>query len=86
MTTLMLQAAPFVEFVTPKIRSFYQRFLHTLDAIAEAKLRNAVPERQLQQTLGAEIEQPTPRHQSIAHSGGIRSPIDWDDFWPATSV
>ena len=47
MTTLMLQAAPLVAFVTPTMRRFYQRFLHTLDAIAEAKLRHAVPEPQL---------------------------------------
>jgi hypothetical protein len=47
MTTLIMQAAPFVEFVTPTIRSLYQQFLHTLNAIAEAKLRNTEPERQL---------------------------------------
>ncbi len=77
MTTLMLQAAPFVEFVTPKIRSFYQRFLHTLDAIAEAKLRNAVPERQLHKAR-RQIERQR-RAISNRHSGGI-PPLDWDDF------
>ena len=77
MTTLMLQAAPFVEFVTPKMRSIYQRFLNTLDAIAEAKLRNAVPERQLRNA----------RHQVESQRGVIsnRRPddialLDWNDF------
>ena len=49
MTTLILQATPFVEMVAPKLRTLYLRFLRALDAFAEAKMRNAVPEWQLRQ-------------------------------------
>lgn len=77
MTTLIMQAAPFVEFVAPKIRSFYKRFLRTLDAIAEAKLRNAVPARQLRKAR-RQIEH---QHRIVSHRrpGGIAL-LDWDDF------
>jgi hypothetical protein len=47
MTALILQVIPFVEVVTPKLRAVYMRFLHALDAFAEARMRNAVPAWQL---------------------------------------
>lgn len=47
MTALILQATPFVEMVAAKLQSAYLRFLHALDAFAEARMRNAVPEREL---------------------------------------
>ena len=47
MTTPMLQVTPFVEMAAPKLQAVYRRLLHALDAFAEAKMRNAVPERQL---------------------------------------
>ena len=77
MTTLIMQAAPFVEFVAPKIRSLYQRFLHALDAMAEAKLRNAVPERQLRKAPRQNEHQR--RIVGNRRSGGIAL-LDWDDF------
>ena len=47
MTALILQATPFVEMVAAKLQSVYLRFLRALDAFAEAKMRNAVPEWEL---------------------------------------
>jgi hypothetical protein len=47
MTALIMQATPFVEMVAPKFRAVYLRLLNALDAFAEAKMRNAVPEWQL---------------------------------------
>jgi hypothetical protein len=47
MTTVIMQATPFVEMVAPKLRTIYLRFLRALDAFAEAKMRNAVPKRRL---------------------------------------
>jgi hypothetical protein len=47
MTALILQAKPFVEMVAPKLQTVYLRFLHALDDFAEARMRKAVPERQL---------------------------------------
>jgi hypothetical protein len=47
MTALLLQATPFVEMVAPKLQTVYRRFLHALDAFAEAKMRSAVPEQKL---------------------------------------
>ena len=47
MTAMFLQAAPFVETMAPKLQSVYVRFLHALDAFAAARMRKAVPERQL---------------------------------------
>ena len=44
MTTLIMQAAPFVEIVAPKLQTIYLRFLRALDAFAENRMRNAVPE------------------------------------------
>ena len=44
MTTLIMQAAPFVGAVAPTLQAFYLRFLSTLDAFAENRIRNAVPE------------------------------------------
>ena len=44
MTALILQARPFVERVAPKVQAVYQQFLHALDAFAEARMRNAVPQ------------------------------------------
>jgi hypothetical protein len=47
MTALILQATPLVQTVAPTVRTIYRRFLHALDAFAEAKMRNAVPEEKL---------------------------------------
>jgi hypothetical protein len=44
MTALILQATPFVEVVAQKLQTVYLRVLHALDAFAEARMRNAVPE------------------------------------------
>jgi len=46
MTTLIMQAAPFVEAVAPKLQTIYRRFLRALDAFAENRIRNAVSERE----------------------------------------
>lgn len=47
MTALILRATPLIEMVASKLQAVYLRFLHALDAFAEAKMRNAVPEWQL---------------------------------------
>lgn len=47
MTALIPQAKPFVEMVAPKLQIAYLRCLHAIDDFAEARMRNAVPERQL---------------------------------------
>ena len=47
MTVPILQAKPFVEMVAPKLQIAYMRCLHALDEFAEARMRNAVPERPL---------------------------------------
>jgi hypothetical protein len=47
MTTVNLKAKPFVEIVATKLQIAYLRCLHALDDFAEARMRNAVPERQL---------------------------------------
>ena len=44
MTTLIMQATPFVEMVAPKLQTIYLRFLRALDAFAENRIRNAVSE------------------------------------------
>ena len=49
MSTLIMQATPFVEMVAPKLQAMYLQFLNALDAFAEAKMRSAVPTRQLQE-------------------------------------
>jgi hypothetical protein len=43
MTTLIMQATPFVEMVAPKVQAMYLQLLNALDAFAEAKMRSAVP-------------------------------------------
>ena len=50
MTTLIMQATPFVEMVAPKLQAMYLQFLNALDAFAEAKMRNAVPDEAVAQT------------------------------------
>ena len=52
MTTLILQATPFVHAVAPALQAAYRRFLRALDAFAEARMRKAVPERYLRKALG----------------------------------
>jgi hypothetical protein len=47
MTAQLLQAMPFAVMAAPKIRAAYRRFLGALDDFAAAKMRNAVPEREL---------------------------------------
>ena len=47
MPSQILRAAPVAGMVALKLQTVYQRFLHALDAFAEAKMRNAVPERDL---------------------------------------
>ena len=47
MTALILQATPFVKMVGPKLQAIYKRVLQALDAFAESRMRNAVPEWQL---------------------------------------
>ena len=47
MTALILQVTPFVEMVTPQLQAVYKRVLHALDALAESRMRNAVPVWQL---------------------------------------
>ena len=47
MTALMLQAKPFAAMIAPKLQIAYVRLLHALDDLAEARMRNAVSERQL---------------------------------------
>jgi hypothetical protein len=47
MTTRILRGAPVAAMVALKLQTVYQRFLDALDAFAEAKMRNAVPEREL---------------------------------------
>jgi hypothetical protein len=64
MTALILQAKPFVEMVAPKLQTVYLRFLHALDDFAEARMRNAVPERQLRKA-DREIN----RYRRLMHAG-----------------
>lgn len=55
MTTLIMQATPFFEMVAPKLQTIYLRFLRALDAFAENRMRNAVPECE-QRRAAREIE------------------------------
>ena len=50
MTALMLQARPLIEMAAPKVNAVYQGLLRGLDAFAEARMREAVPEWQLRET------------------------------------
>ena len=47
MTALILQSTPFVELVKPTARALHRGFLQALDAYAEARMRKAVPLREL---------------------------------------
>jgi hypothetical protein len=47
MTALMLGAKPLFEMAAPKFHAVYRTLLRGLDAFAEARMRNAVPVRQL---------------------------------------
>ena len=64
MTTLILQATPFAEFIAPKLKAAYAGFLHALDAFAENRMRNAVPEYQFRQA-----EREVKRYQRMIHTG-----------------
>ena len=44
MTTLIMQATPFVEMVAPKLQTIYLQFLRALDAFVENRVRSAVAE------------------------------------------
>jgi hypothetical protein len=50
MTTRILRATPVAGMVALKPQTVYQQFLNALDAFVEAKIRNAVPERELRRT------------------------------------
>lgn len=63
MTTLNLQAKPLVEMVAPKLQIAYLRCLHALDDFAEARMRNAVPERQLRKA-----DRAINRYRRLMHS------------------
>jgi hypothetical protein len=63
MTALILHAAPFVKMVAPKLQAVYLRFLNALDAFAEARMRNAVPEWQLRKA-----ERETSRYRRLMHA------------------
>ena len=52
MTTLMLQAKPFVRMAAPRLRIVHRQFLEALDAFAAERMRNAVP-RRLRRASGA---------------------------------
>ena len=47
MATRILRSTSVAEMVAPKLQTAYRRFLDALDAFAEAKIRNAVPEWEL---------------------------------------
>ena len=47
MTALILRATSLLEEVVPKTHALYLRFTRALDALADARIRNAVPEWQL---------------------------------------
>jgi len=47
MRTRILRATAVARMVALKLQTVYQRFLNALDAFAEAKMRNAVQEREL---------------------------------------
>jgi len=44
MTTLMLDTAPFVRMLLPKIDAAHRRLLRAIDDFAEARMRRAVPQ------------------------------------------
>ena len=56
MTALILQASPYVQMATPKLRSLYVKFLRALDAFAEARMRSAVPASQIRK-VRREVDQ-----------------------------
>jgi hypothetical protein len=64
MTTLIMQATPFVGMVAPKLQSICVRLLHAIDAFAEAKMRNAVPTSQLRRA-----ERETDRCRRLIRAG-----------------
>ena len=64
MTALIMQAKPFVEMIMPKLQTAYVRFLRALDDFAEARMRNAVPERQFRRA-DREIN----RYRRLMHAG-----------------
>ena len=68
MTTLMLQAAPFVEVVASKLQVSYLRFLHALDVFAENRMRKAVPEAAPGQGGTAGVENSQPMEPVLAKS------------------
>jgi hypothetical protein len=71
MTAPILRAMPLVEMVVPKLRTVYRGFLHALDAFAEARMRNAVPEWQLRKAQR--------RGQSLSLADARRSQIAGED-------
>ena len=50
MTALILHSTPFVELVVLKLQAIGQRIVSALDAFAEAKMQNAVPEYELRRS------------------------------------
>jgi hypothetical protein len=71
MPHLILQATPFVEMVATKLQAVYLRLLRALDAFAEAKMRNAIPEWQLRKgpARGQPLS-PADAHQSQTGGAG----------------
>ena len=65
MTTLILQATPFAELIAPKLKAAYAGFLHALDAFAENRMRNAVPEQEFRKA-----EREIKRVQRMINAGG----------------
>lgn len=63
MTALLLQARPLIEMAAPKFTVVYQKFLRGLDAFAEARMRKAVPERQLRKA-----QREVKRFQRLMHA------------------
>jgi len=67
MTALILQATPFLGMIVPKMRAFLLQFLHALDAFAEFKVANAVPELELRRA-----EREINRYHRLMHASTPR--------------
>jgi hypothetical protein len=83
MTTRTLRATPLAEMVALKLQTAYRRFVDAFDAFAEAKMRNAVPERELRRAQ-REIN----RYRRLMHANqGLsetRAPAGHDHAWSAS--
>jgi hypothetical protein len=72
MTTLVLEAAPFVRMAAIKLQALGCALLRALDEFAAAKMRNAVPEHELRRAQRA-----IARHRRLIHADHKLAAKEW---------